>query len=171
MKMKLCPICKEEKPLVEFGRNKGRSKYDGLSVYCRVCAREKHYQYRQDNLGQVRAYHRIYNKTYRRTPRGIYYQLKCNATHPVEFTADEFVEWFNIQKLYCYYCQQNLDRRGGANMNALTIDRKDSDQDYALGNITISCRRCNQGKSNVFTEQQMLEIAEKYFKKTKLEKY
>ena len=36
---------------------------------------------------------------------------------------------------------------------------------YTLDNITFACRRCNNIKGSWFTEKQMLEIANRYFKK------
>lgn len=45
MNTKLCPKCKEDKPLNAFAKNKKRS--DGLQVHCRLCKKlsdAKHYQ-------------------------------------------------------------------------------------------------------------------------------
>lgn len=37
--MKKCPMCKEWKPLIEFGKNKGKP--HGIHHYCKICARIK----------------------------------------------------------------------------------------------------------------------------------
>lgn len=38
--MKVCACCKAEKPLDEFGKDKGRK--DGRNLYCRACAKVKY---------------------------------------------------------------------------------------------------------------------------------
>lgn len=164
MQSKVCPRCGQEKPLTEFGRNKNRAKYDGLSVYCKACLRFHGRIRRQKNPDAVRAYHREYRRKWSKGARGIYAQLKVNSKYPVEFTSDEFVDWFNRQEQRCYYCRRTfLWSRDQQYMRARTVDRKDPRFPYTLDNIVLACRRCNQAKSNIFTEQQMLEIAKKYW--------
>ena len=88
---KVCMCCKEHKPLSSFSRD--RQKADGLSSYCRVCAKAKNQAsyvrrtgplvnqqreglsvlspneyaatWRQDNVDKVRAYNKTYAETHR----------------------------------------------------------------------------------------------------------
>lgn len=48
--------------------------------------------------------------------------------------------------------------------SAFSIDRKDNNKGYIMGNITLACKRCNIIKGKWFTEQEMLEIADRYLK-------
>lgn len=49
--MKVCSVCKEEKPLSEF--NKNRAKADGHGDKCRLCMKEYRKQYYADNRKEV----------------------------------------------------------------------------------------------------------------------
>jgi 5-methylcytosine-specific restriction endonuclease McrA len=84
---------------------------------------------------------------------------------PINITADAFVTWYKSQLQTCYYCSGELVNGGArSGFSSLTLDRKDNNQGYTLDNIVLCCRRCNIIKGNWLTEQQMLEIAERYFK-------
>lgn len=52
---KICPTCKENKPLSDFSRNK--AKKDGLSISCKVCKakhqRDWYHRYREDHIRRV----------------------------------------------------------------------------------------------------------------------
>lgn len=139
---KICGKCGQEKPITEFYRHSIEHK-DRHRSYCKVCCCQA-------------------------TPHKRYTNLARQGNHQVLFSCEEFIAWFNRQKPQCYYCGQNLISRNGGRMrnNALlTIDRKDNGLPYTIQNIVICCWRCNRAKGNWFTEQQMLEIAERYFKK------
>ena len=52
-KTKVCSKCKEEKPITEFGKDKGRK--DGRKYNCKVCRRESQKKYYEDNQEKERA--------------------------------------------------------------------------------------------------------------------
>ena len=113
---------------------------------------------------------RAYGRQYQATPKGRYGGLLFNASKReirVEFSQQEFCDWFSKQDLWCYYCGVSL-RRGIKEPDSLTIDRKNNTDNYYLDNMVLSCRRCNLIKGYTFTEEQMLEIANKYLKGEKL---
>jgi hypothetical protein len=75
----------------------------------------------------------------------------------------EFREWYKITPKICAYCDRNISERT-ERMRNLSIDRKYNELGYTLENICFACNRCNTVKGNVFTFDQMREIAQKYLK-------
>ena len=92
----------------------------------------------------------------------------------------QFEAWFDASAFTqgCYYCgttnelcrqlydsQRNGVRpdatRGGKRGKRLELDRKDPNQSYdMLNNVVWCCYWCNNAKSNFFTEQEFLPIAQ-----------
>ncbi len=58
MKTKTCTKCGQEKPLSEFGKNRGFK--DGFSYWCRQCWRKYHTEYRDKNRARVTAHNKQY---------------------------------------------------------------------------------------------------------------
>jgi len=153
METKRCTKCGAEKPLTEFGKNSQSS--NGMTYWCLQCKRE-------------------HNEKHRTTPAGIYQNIKGRKTYrkrkPVKITQDEFVKWYEEQPKKCHYCEipseySHLMRKYfGAHGVQLSVDCKRNDVGYKLGNIVLSCDRCNFIKSNIFTYEEMLEIGQKYIK-------
>ena len=167
MELKYCPACQQKKPLVEFGIV--HTSKDGHRYCCRLCHNRKRREYRLNNLGYQRELDRKYHKRYGLTPRGRFNTLKSNCLAndmPITITSDNFVVWYEAQPQTCYYCGEWLINGGArSGPSSLTIDRKDNQLGYTLDNIVLCCRRCNLIKGAWLTEQQMLEIAERYFKR------
>lgn len=159
-KQKFCPSCKRKRLLSTFGKDRTRG--DGLTTYCRECRGKK----KQANQWKFTEWQRTYSRDYCYTPQGRYIWLKSSARRKgreVEFTRQDFKEWLEQQLLNCYYCGQELIL-GEKGLSAFTIDRKDNNKGYIIGNIVLACKRCNIIKGNWFTEQEMLEIADRYLK-------
>ena len=57
---KKCYLCKEEKSVSDFGKD--RTRKDGLGRECRDCARERQRKYRKENREKVRERQRKYRK-------------------------------------------------------------------------------------------------------------
>ena len=51
---KICNVCKEKKPLVDFNKNKSRK--DGLEYHCKECGVKKSKKYYMDNKEKKSAY-------------------------------------------------------------------------------------------------------------------
>lgn len=161
MKLKYCPSCKVKKPITAF--TKDRTRGDGLDTYCGQCKLKK----KKANQWKFNEWQRLYSKDYCYTPSGRYIWLKSSARRKgrdVEFTRQEFTEWLGQQSLSCHYCGQALIL-GEKGWSAFSIDRRDNSGGYALDNIVLACKRCNVIKGQWFTEEQMLEIGGKYFRK------
>ena len=148
--MRVCSQCKELKGDSCFG--KWRYGKAGLRSYCKGCANS----YMKGH----------YNKT----PTGRYHQLKYNAKQAgIEFTIEkvDFLAWFSQQNMRCHYCKRDISfaqNKGNTHkLSSATIDRLNPNKGYSAANMVLACRQCNMVKGNWFTEEQMLEIAERYF--------
>lgn len=112
---------------------------------------------------------KAYMAKYAATAKGRFTKLKLRARAgniPLVIKMNEFVEWWDESRgSSCYYCGRDISTASGQKkLDGLSIDRKDNRQGYALDNIVISCNRCNLAKGSWFTEEEMLEIADRYFK-------
>ena len=179
METKICSGCGKEKLPNEFYR-KERGKH-GRRARCIACQKirraryhaenregenAKNQEYRLKNIALDRARKRAYN----RSPAGIYHRLvyrcKKRSRHKVYIGKGEFVEWYNQTPKICTYCglpQEKLPQlndRWNKNTARLTIDRIDSKCEYELGNICLSCMRCNSIKNDFFTHAEMLVIGD-----------
>lgn len=80
--------------------------------------------------------------------RGTYRRLKASAAqfHRVlELTFEEFIAWRNSQPTICHYCEKLLLPHGN-HPDSLTVDRKNNELGYVLGNIVLCCQSCNSSK-------------------------
>lgn len=152
--MKVCTRCGKLLDESQFSKEK-RTK-DGLRRQCKSCDKEYAWAYyhNADSIGRL--LHRMRNTKVRAKNKGI------------SFTIDyhEYIGWFRLQPKNCYYCGSPLTngKHTKHKLTDMTLDRKNPNQGYSLQNIVLCCRRCNMIKGNWFTEQQMLEIANKYLR-------
>lgn len=84
-------------------------------------------------------------------------------------TSKEFVLWYQSQIKICHYCgipQEIWEKvyKDSQFKFDLSIDRKDVGQGYLEYNMALCCGHCNVVKNNILTEQEMLEIGERYMK-------
>jgi hypothetical protein len=180
IKIKICSKCKKELPITEF--HKGTNK-DGLHCWCKLCNKKfretaeygeyyrtykKQYykKHKKEILKQVKKYQNSYKyKEYQKSAKAVYRALVSSAKirHIELFmTEKDFINWYNSQEQKCYYCSRNLKQIQQDNhyhrTNKLTIDRKNNDKGYTLDNIVLACWICNNVKSNLFNEIEMLII-------------
>lgn len=96
-----------------------------------------------------------------------YTRLKFNAKKRgivFTLTREEYLCWSESVPRKCHYCgvTEQMLRSTGRKKGLLTIDRKDNECGYSKENICLACHRCNNLKSNFFTESQWLDIASRY---------
>ena len=99
-------------------------------------------------------------------PAGVLRILRGNAKRrglSVEITAQDFKQWYD-QEHICFYCGQILVQGNPRKTNSLTIERLNNDKGYTIDNIALACHQCNRIRSDFFTVEEMLGIAEKYIK-------
>lgn len=88
-----------------------------------------------------------------------------------KWEKENFIKWYQAQSNSCFYCklhQRKLyqfykltkSKRYGTRGRTLEIDRK-KDTSYSEDNCCFCCYWCNNAKSDVFSEEQFLKIAEK----------
>lgn len=143
MNTKLCNICDEEKDVALFARGNR----------CKACDMIR--------LETWRAEHPLFNW---------YHTLKLRAKRKgleVLLTYQEFANWYDAQEREdgiptCFYCGRQMPHT--RKLNGVTIDRVDTTLGYTFSNMILCCRRCNIIKGNWFYADEMLEIADKYFK-------
>jgi len=158
---KICTKCEVEKPVSEFGSSAPTS--SGYNSWCKQCCRDA-------------------SKRHGESPSGIYSTLKGRSKyrknnpqryrtyHQVNINRREFIEWYEGQAKQCAYCDipeehlNKIDDRYNNLYYRLVIDCMNNDEGYTKGNIVLSCSRCNSTKSDFFTYEEMVEIAQKYIK-------
>lgn len=82
-------------------------------------------------------------------------------------TLDEFHRWYLSVERKCVYCEITEDTwinlfNGTHNKYGLEIDCVDPKEGYVPQNMVLACHRCNLTKSNIFSGEEMVEIAQKY---------
>lgn len=158
-----CPWCGQIKSVDDFSWDKkGRGRYHSVCKECvRLRSKEYYAKYQEEKLEKWRIYSL--------TPKGLYTRLCHSAKHRgigIEISREEFVDWLSKQAFQCHYCGRGLELKGHRNV-CLSFDRKDNQQAYTLRNIALACGLCNRLKSNIFSEIEMLEIAQRYNLKEK----
>ena len=153
MSERTCTRCDRTLPLTEFGKHRGTK--DGINLWCKECNREK-------------------SNAYYQTPSGIYSQIGSRERYfkrkPVVINRQDFVEWYNAQEKKCAYCDIPeedfllLKERYGSRTNRLTVDCKDNEVGYVVGNMVLACERCNFIKSNLLSFEEMRDVAQRYIK-------
>lgn len=178
---KICSYCSTLKHIREFSIH--RQSTDGLNQYCKTCFNELNSEnrktWRKNNLDKARKSSReSMNRTGRN--RSLYAKMtqfkKRNIKlgfGDLKFTYKELVDWNYNQKRECYYCScpESLIKTGlwshrkhAGSTRQLTFDRKNNNIGYELDNLCLACDPCNVAKSNIFNEQDFIEIAQKYIK-------
>ena len=127
---------------------------DGAAHYHKLCSTHhmKKYGYYERNLKSVREHQqlpeaRVFKLRSRAKRRGVYCEL----------SMADYRKWIYSQRPLCSYCGSKFD-----NLKELEVDRINPKTGYVIGNLVLSCSRCNIIKSNVFTFSEMQEIANKY---------
>jgi len=167
---KICPKCKVNKPLSEFGLRKNGHSKDGREYTCKKCIATYAKERRHANWDKTQ----LTQKRYFNSPKGIYKILKRKILYygkkSFNLDQDEFIEWYTNTPKICHYCDipieiwNKLDRPHSKRYKRLTIDRLNSKVGYQLDNIVLACFTCNIIKSDLLTPEEMREISQKYIK-------
>ena len=105
-----------------------------------------------------------------------FYNMSVNAKRKrkkkhqpnMEMIKADFLEWSHDRERVCRYCgvrdedvgKLKMKTQIGLGLDALGIDRLDSDKDYKIDNIDFCCFGCNKAKGDVFTDSEMKVIGE-----------
>lgn len=163
---KHCKRCDRTLPIEDFHNSKNMK--DGKAFYCKECMA-------------------VYGKKYRATTAGIYSNIKGRTVFAsnhdkksgrgysygkTEFNIpkDVFISWYDNEPKTCCYCdisEEDLSTCGdifNESIIRLTLECKDNDLGYIIDNIALACLRCNSIKGDIFTFDEMREIAQSYIK-------
>lgn len=163
---KQCTKCGKTKPVSEFNSSNPTS--DGYNSWCKQCCRKASKEYRESSIG---IYAQIKGRiTYALNHQDEKHNGYSRGTSELKISRNEFVGWYDSQPKKCAYCDlpesylDDVDDLYIQRTVRLTIDRIDNDKDYELGNLVLSCKRCNALKSDFFDYETFREIAQKYIK-------
>jgi len=156
---KLCSYCLKKVNVKNFSKN---NTYHGYELQCKTCLNKKAKLYRIKNHRKIR----IKSKKYRNSIKGIYVIIKDNSAKirniPFHISLNAFEKWYKNQPQICYYCKRTLEEikrdKHHKKTDRLTIDRKNNDRGYYINNIVLACWICNNVKSRIFSESEMLKI-------------
>ena len=154
-----CPSCKEYKRPEEFHESIRNRKFK--SGYCKACKSgyEKNRMVRIRFLASERrrlrpAEHRWHDRAGVAKKKGLAIMSKA-----------EFVAWWDSQDKICVYCGMGNEAcKALYSGKGLNVDRKDNSKGYITGNIAFACHRCNMVKSSHLTYDQMMTVAEMFFR-------
>ena len=129
--LRRCFICKEIKQMNNFG-SAGKER---ISYICKICCQDR-------------------TRKRFRTPRGRFTASKTIAKiRKMEWTISE-VKYCELRSQKCYYCLQNLNPTGTG------LDRIDNKKGYTLENVVPCCCDCNRTRSDIYSHEEMLILAE-----------
>ena len=151
--MKPCTGCGLEKSLAEF--HKHSITKDGLCHICKDCSRERGRSFSMTPSGQytsIKSRQKFYKKNQS-------YRYK-----PVLISREDFIKWYEAEPKFCVYCglpevqMSEVDDFYNSKGRMLSVDAKDNNLGYVVGNLALACHRCNGIKSDFFSYEEMLEI-------------
>ena len=99
-----------------------------------------------------------------------YHKHGLPGAKPFKITRKWFIEFYDSQPKTCVYCGipeeycKHVTEEFGVHGEQLSMDCVDNDAGYIVGNIVLSCHRCNNTKSVLFTYGEMREIGQRYIK-------
>ena len=137
--IKRCSCCKIEKPLVDFCSN--RSRPDGLSCTCRVCAARYRKIWRANNTEKDDTRGREYHKEHKPS----FVTKKNRANHHLKrtfgITLEDFDRMVKDQDGVCAICgKPETASTGNGSVRRLAVDH-----DHKTGKIrSLLCGVCNQ---------------------------
>jgi hypothetical protein len=167
--MKRCIACKELKLKSAFTKNK--SQKDGLSYYCKECARkmwktyyhshtkkilESNRRYCQDNPEKNKEFNKRSSirarQYYKINPRVYLLQRAKDNARAKKIKFNLTLEDIIIPE-YCPYLNVKLGNVLSRSLYAPSIDRIDNSKDYIKGNVQIISDLANRMKSSASIEQ------------------
>jgi len=142
-----------------------RRREQGLCRNCNNCLAKGSKTFCEQCLSNNNMKYRHKRKTSEATVK--FYSIKSRSKRcsiPFNIGKEEFVAWYDSQVKICHYCgvSENLLKAIGRKKSILTVDRKNNHCGYELSNMCLACFRCNNMKSDFFTEEEWMDIAKRY---------
>ena len=158
MQVKKCYKCGEYKPVTLQYFHKDSSRKTGFDSRCKTCRKdyleankeyiaERSKSYRMANLENILKYEKSYN----RTPKGKYVNMKGAAKwRGIHFSLPFDLYESKMWGEPCHYCGVEIEVTG--------LDRKDNNKGYIPGNVVPCCWDCNKKKGTKLYEDFLQEI-------------
>lgn len=130
----------------------------------KICASRK--EYRQEHMEEVSEY----AKKYATSSWGRFMRCKTNKKHLWKISWADYQKLIGSKPQQCYYCDipeeswHKLHCHGKKNIKYLTLDRRDPKGFYEIDNIELCCLSCNTGKSDLYTPEEWMRIAQMWDK-------
>lgn len=157
--MKICGVCKIEKPLDEF-HNKSNSR-DGKQAQCKDCNRVRSNKWRSENKSKAA----VAMGNYRQTLEGCIRERFHNAHHRARDKDYEFnisveflIKLFNDQKGLCALSGYEMNYISGSSYK-MSLDRIDSSKGYTIDNVQWITWQVNNLKGNL-EESELFKLCE-----------
>jgi hypothetical protein len=97
METKICPCCKQEKPISEFGKNKNTK--DGLNCYCKICTNQKSINYYFTHLEQAKETRKKYRENNREERKRINREWYAINKEQIHKRVTQYREDNHLRKL------------------------------------------------------------------------
>lgn len=163
--MKICAICKQEKPPEDFAKSTQRK--DGRGSYCKPCDNERKARWKAKDPDAVRKYHNEYRKQWVKDNRDKerQYQRRTDLKRKFGLTLEEYEALLEVQGGVCAICERPeryADPRTG-HIRYLAVDHcHDSNEIRGL-----LCSYCNLGLGQLGDTEESLMKAVEYLRKSK----
>jgi hypothetical protein len=183
LKVRLCKICQEVKPANNDHFYKHGSCRDGLSIYCKSCAKEKRRTWARENTtfkarrraeyaagGKARqrelSENRARNNPFLHTAESMTSNIvqrarKKGLSLSPDVRNKRFIAAWLERQPNCECCGAEflLGPKGVVNDSSPSIDRMDPRLGYELENVSLICWRCNNIKRN-FSSYEIRRVAD-----------
>ncbi len=141
MESKVCPRCKERKPISAFNKRNRKGKTAGAG-YCRVCSA-------------------VYSKEHRRTPEQEH-DSKMRSSFGI--SAAEYAALFDAQRGLCLICGLPEREKRNGKVKRLAVDHC-HDTGVIRG---LLCAKCNTGLGKFNDDPALLAAAIEYLEQKRL---
>jgi hypothetical protein len=163
--LKKCNLCSDVKNKSCYG--KLSKNIDGLRNTCKLCRRK---QNTLDDNGKIKR--KESSLKYCKEKPFSALLSRCKSNHnkkgmlDFDITEDFLKYLYDKQNGKCFWSDIELpiDNFGLGELNAISVDRLDSDNGYKQGNVVLSCKFYNLGKGNMNTTDFVKFLKENGFK-------
>lgn len=151
---KVCKICGEEKPLLEFWANRGTK--DRRAIYCKPCSREYDRKRRAEDNEKNLAYQRAYREANREQRREL---MRTWNLRIYGLTPDQYLDMYDAQGGTCKICDAPGESFGGRRLHV--------DHDHESGRVRgLLCGLCNSALGKFKDSPDLLRRAASYLEVT-----
>lgn len=151
---KICKICQQEKPLLEFWANRGTK--DRRAIYCKPCSREYDRQRRARDHDRYLAMQREWREANRDKRREL---MRSWNLRVYGLTSDQYLDMYEAQAGCCRICGEGGETFGGRRLHV--------DHNHETGAVRgLLCGLCNSALGKFKDSPELLRRAASYLEVT-----